>query len=93
MSARAKRLLPGQQLTRGALCCRCWLRGRLIRDGSSVAALMDKARMMLGRRQVLPGVPELLRDVQVEGTFPDGTKLVTVHSPLEQDDGDLSLAL
>jgi len=58
-----------------------------------LAELMDMARQMLGRNQVLPGVPELLHCLHVEGTFPDGTKLVTVHSPLEQDDGDLSLAL
>lgn len=55
----------------------------LIRDGKhSVADLMDVGRKMLGRRQVLEGVPELVDEVQVEGTFPDGTKLVTVHSPV-----------
>ena len=46
-----------------------------------------------GRRQVLPGVPEMIHDVQVEGTFPDGTKLVTVHAPIVRADGDLALAL
>ena len=66
----------------------------LIRDGNHpVAELMDVGRRMLGRRQVLPGVPELVHDVQVEGTFPDGTKLVTVHDPICLDDGDLGLAL
>src|SRR4029079_3378897 len=66
----------------------------LIRDGKHpVAELMDVGRRMLGRRQVLPGVPELVHDVQVEGTFPDGTKLVTVHDPVTLDDGDLTLAL
>jgi len=45
----------------------------LIRDGRSVAELMDVGRRMLGRAQVLPGVPELIAEVQVEGTFPDGT--------------------
>src|SRR6476469_2798778 len=51
-----------------------------IREGNkSVATLMDLGRQMLGRNQVLPGIPELLHEVQVEGTFPDGTKLVTVH--------------
>lgn len=66
----------------------------LIRDGKHpVAELMDVGRRMLGRRQVLPGVPELVHDVQVEGTFPDGTKLVTVHDPLTLEDGDLALAL
>ena len=54
---------------------------------------MDLGRRMLGRRQVLPGVPELIAEVQVEGTFPDGTKLVTVHHPIALDQGDLALAL
>lgn len=66
----------------------------LIRDGKhSVADLMDVGRRMLGRRQVLPGVAGLVHEVQVEGTFHDGTKLVTVHDPICLDDGDLSLAL
>jgi urease subunit gamma/beta len=65
----------------------------LIRDGRSVAELMDLGRHMLGRRQVLPGVPEMISEVQVEGTFPDGTKLVTVHHPIASSDGDLAMAL
>ncbi|HLL90221.1 MAG TPA: urease subunit gamma [Tepidisphaeraceae bacterium] len=65
----------------------------LIRDGRRVAELMDVGKQLLGRRQVMPGVPEMIHDVQVEGTFPDGTKLVTVHHPIAADDGDLSLAL
>ncbi len=66
----------------------------LIRDGDrSVAELMDVGRRMLGRRQVLPGVDRMVQDVQVEGTFRDGTKLVTVHEPICLDDGDLALAL
>ena len=65
----------------------------LIRDGRTVAELMDLGRRMLGRAQVLPGVPELIAEVQVEGTFPDGTKLVTVHHPIALAQGDLSLAL
>src|SRR5271165_4561915 len=65
----------------------------LVRDGRRVAELMDLGRQMLGRRQVLAGVPDLLAEVQVEGTFPDGTKLVTVHQPIASEDGDLSLAL
>ncbi len=65
----------------------------LIRDGRSVTDLMDVGRRILGRRQVLIGVPELIHEVQVEGTFPDGTKLVTVHDPITLEDGDLSLAL
>ncbi len=65
----------------------------LVRDGRRVAELMDLGRRMLGRRQVLPGVPELVSEVQVEGTFPDGTKLVTVHHPIAAEHGDLALAL
>ncbi|MFO0612088.1 MAG: urease subunit gamma [Polyangiaceae bacterium] len=65
----------------------------LIRDGRSVAELMDIGRTFLGRRQVMPGVPELVDEVQVEGTFPDGTKLVTVHHPIVAEHGDLALAL
>ncbi len=65
----------------------------LIRDGRSVAELMSIGRTMLGRAQVIPGVAEMIHEVQVEGTFPDGTKLVTVHHPIERDQGDLSLAL
>lgn len=66
----------------------------LIRDGRHpVSELMDVGRRILGRRQVLPGVADLLPEVQVEGTFEDGTKLVTVHDPIAFDDGDLALAL
>src|SRR6185436_18499200 len=65
----------------------------LIRDGRSVAELMDLGRTLLGRYQVMDGVPELVGEVQVEGTFPDGTKLVTVHHPIVADHGDLELAL
>lgn len=65
----------------------------LIRDGHPVAELMQLGRRMLGRRQVLPGVAELLPEVQVEGTFEDGTKLVTVHHPIAAEQGDLALAL
>ena len=64
-----------------------------IRDGRSVAELMDLGRQMLGRAEVLPGVPEMLEEVQVEGTFPDGSKLVTVHHPIVAEHGDLELAL
>jgi urease subunit gamma/beta len=65
----------------------------LVRDGRSVAELMDLGRQMLGRSEVLPGVPEMLQEVQVEGTFPDGSKLVTVHHPIVAEHGDLELAL
>jgi urease subunit gamma/beta len=66
----------------------------LIRDGNNmVSELMDMGRSMLGRAQVMEGVPEMIHEVQVEGTFPDGTKLVTVHHPITLDQGDLKLAL
>jgi urease subunit gamma/beta len=65
----------------------------LIRDGHSVAALMDTGRRILGRMHVLAGVAEMVTEVQVEGTFPDGTKLVTVHAPIALDRVDLALAL
>ncbi|XP_010511700.1 PREDICTED: urease [Camelina sativa] len=65
-----------------------------IRDGEkSVAELMDIGRQLLGRRQVLPAVVHLLYTVQVEGTFRDGTKLVTVHEPISSENGNLELAL
>ena len=65
----------------------------LIRDGRSVAELMNLGKQMLGRRQVMDGVPEMIHDIAVEGTFPDGTKLVSVHDPIVREDGDLALAL
>ena len=52
------------------------------RDGRSVAELMDAGRGVLTRDDVMDGVPELVDEVQVEATFPDGTKLVTVHRPI-----------
>ncbi|MEX0344955.1 MAG: urease subunit gamma [Rhizobiaceae bacterium] len=52
------------------------------RDGRSVADLMAKGATVLTRDQVMPGVAEMIHDVQVEATFPDGTKLVTVHNPI-----------
>jgi urease subunit gamma/beta len=64
-----------------------------IRDGRSVSELMDLGRHLLGRRQVMTGVPDMVAEVQIEGTFPDGTKLVTVHHPIAAEDGDLALAL
>lgn len=64
-----------------------------IRDGRSVADLMKLGRRFLGRNQVMSGVPEMIYDVQVEGTFPDGSKLVTVHHPIASENGDLLLAL
>lgn len=53
-----------------------------IRDGRSVSDLMAYGMTILGRADVMDGVPEMLDEVQVEGTFPDGTKLVTVHHPI-----------
>lgn len=52
------------------------------RDGRSVSELMSSGRSVLSRAQVMPGIPEMIDSVQVEATFPDGTKLVTVHSPI-----------
>ena len=52
------------------------------RDGRSVAELMESGAHVLARGQVMEGVPELIHDVQVEATFRDGTKLVTVHQPI-----------
>src|SRR4051812_2525539 len=52
------------------------------RDGRSVADLMSYGRTILTRDDVMEGVPEMVEEVQVEGTFPDGTKLVTVHQPI-----------
>ncbi len=52
------------------------------RDGRGVAELMESGRSVLRREQVLDGVPEMIDSVQVEATFPDGTKLVTVHQPI-----------
>jgi urease gamma subunit len=53
-----------------------------IRDGRAVSELMATGISLLGRDDVMEGVPEMITEVQVEGTFPDGTKLVTIHSPI-----------
>ena len=52
------------------------------RDGRTVAQLMSEGREVLARTDVMEGVPEMIPDIQVEATFPDGTKLVTVHQPI-----------
>ncbi|MDB4426815.1 urease subunit gamma [Porticoccaceae bacterium] len=52
------------------------------RDGRTVAELMDFGRTLLSADEVMDGVPDMIHDVQVEATFPDGTKLVTVHNPI-----------
>lgn len=53
-----------------------------IRDGKSVAELMTLGAQILTREDVMEGIPEMIHEVQIEGTFPDGTKLVTVHDPI-----------
>jgi urease subunit gamma len=52
------------------------------RDGKSVAQLMSEGATILTRAQVMEGIPEMIPDIQVEATFPDGSKLVTVHNPI-----------
>src|SRR6476469_9323518 len=64
-----------------------------IRDGRTVAELMDLGRHFLGRADVMDGVADLVHEVQIEGTFPDGTKLVTVHHPIVAEQGNMTLAL
>lgn len=63
-----------------AYLCAAILEGA--RDGRTVAELMSYGTTLLTRDQVMEGVPEMIADVQVEATFPDGTKLVTVHKPI-----------
>ncbi len=53
------------------------------REGRTVAELMSYGRTLLSRDEVLEGIPEMIPEVQVEATFPDGTKLVTVHQPIQ----------
>jgi len=67
--------------------------GNLVQRDGSVSNLMAVGTQLLGRNQVLPGVSEMVREVQVEATFPDGTKLLTVHDPISLEDGNLDLAL
>lgn len=59
----------------------CWVMERA-REGRSVADLMSAGRQILSREEVMEGVPEMLHDVQVEATFPDGRKLVTITDPI-----------
>jgi len=54
----------------------------LARDGKSVAEIMSLGTSILTREQLLEGIPEMIHEVQVEATFPDGTKLVTIHDPI-----------
>jgi urease subunit gamma len=53
-----------------------------IRDGKTVSELMTYGTTLLTHKDVMPGVPEMIHEIMVEGTFPDGTKLVTVHNPI-----------
>ncbi len=64
-----------------------------IREGASVAELMDRGKQLLGFEDVMEGVSGMLPEVQVEGTFPDGTKLITVHQPICRAKGAARLAL
>lgn len=52
------------------------------REGRSVSELMESGRHVLNRNQVMQGIPEMIHDIQIEATFPDGTKLVTIHNPI-----------
>jgi urease subunit gamma len=63
-----------------AILCSFVLEGA--RDGRSVVDLMEAGRAVLGRDDVMEGVPEMIREIQMEATFPDGTKLVTIHEPI-----------
>jgi urease subunit gamma len=60
----------------------CWVLERA-REGASVSELMSSGRAVLRREQLMDGVPEMLGEVQVEATFPDGRKLVTIHDPVQ----------
>jgi urease gamma subunit len=62
------------------------------RDGN-ISTLMSLGGKLLGRNQVMEHVPQLVKEVQIEATFRDGTKLLTIHNPIGSEDGDLSLAL
>ncbi len=53
-----------------------------IRDGRTVSELMQLGNQVVSREDVMEGIPEMLKEVQIEGTFPDGTKLVTIHDPI-----------
>ncbi|KAK4912444.1 Urease, partial [Elasticomyces elasticus] len=90
-----KRLARGVKLNHSEACALiASVLQELVRDGNhTVADLMSLGKTLLGRRHVLPSVTSTLTEIQIEGTFPTGTYLVTVHHPVSSDDGDLEKAL
>lgn len=92
-----RRLASGRRLNHpeavALIAMQCLELARDDGEGMSAAAVADAGKRMLGRWHVLDGVPELVGDVQIEATFADGTKLVTVHDAICSDDVDLELAL
>ena len=68
-------------------------KNKMIQREGTVSDLMAIGTQLLGRNQVLPGVASLVKEVQIEATFPDGTKLLTIHDPISKEDGNLELAL
>ena len=79
----ARRKARGLQLTYPAAVALLSAAGREgARDGKTVAQLMSEGRAVLTRADVMDGIAEMIPDIQVEATFPDGTKLVTVHQPI-----------
>ena len=77
---RLERSVKLNQPEAGARSTDCSMEGA--RDGKTVAALMEAGAHVITRAQVMDGIPEMIHDIQVEATFPDGTKLVTVHDPI-----------
>ena len=67
--------------------------GALVQRDGNISTLMSLGGKLLGRNQVMAHVPSLVKEVQIEATFRDGTKLLTIHNPIGSEDGDLSLAL
>ena len=57
------------------------------REGKTVASLMEEGKHLLTRNDVMEGVPEMISNVQIEATFPDGTKLLTIHDPVQWEEG------
>lgn len=91
-----RRLARGVRLNSSeATALICCVLLELVRDGRghSVSSLSSLGSRLLGTRHVLPSVSFMLDEVQLEGTFPDGTKLITVHQPISTVEGDLKMAL